>query len=93
MSKVKCPVCPHEAESYETLFQHLMQHEKADIVYAFLNHMQDVEVKLSKLETGIDEIQRIVEMLVALKEVKRCLLNEYVKEVKRCLLKEYVKNE
>jgi hypothetical protein len=90
---VKCPVCQHETESYDTLVCHLMQHEKADIVYAFLSHMQDVEVKLSKIETGIDEFERIVKMLIVLKEAKRCLLKEYLKEVKRCLLKEYVKNE
>jgi hypothetical protein len=66
---VKCPVCrQHEVESYDKLVCHLMQHKKADIVYAFLSHMQDVEVKLSKIETDIGEIKRKVEML---KEAKK----------------------
>jgi hypothetical protein len=68
MSKVKCPVCPHESESYETLFRHLMLHKKGDIVNAFLRHLENVEAKLSKLESDIAEISQRIKMLEELKE-------------------------
>ena len=62
---VKCPVCPHEAESYDTLVCHLMQHKKADIVYAFLNCVQNVEAKLRKLESDIDLVEATAGALVS----------------------------
>jgi hypothetical protein len=68
MSKVKCPVCPHEAESYETLFRHLMQHKKADVVDALLRHLENVVAKLPKLESDIAEIKQKMKMLEEAKE-------------------------
>jgi hypothetical protein len=40
----KCPICPHECQSYETLFTHLMQyHRKNDIVTALCKLMENQE--------------------------------------------------
>jgi len=41
---VKCPICPHQAQSYETLFTH----NKNDITSALLRLMENVERKLRK---------------------------------------------
>jgi len=41
---VKCPICPHVCESYETLFVHLMRvHRKNDVVAALLKLLESLE--------------------------------------------------
>jgi hypothetical protein len=61
---VKCPICQHQAESYETLFNHIMHHRKNDITSALLRLIENVDAKLSDLEKQmavINEKMKIVE--------------------------------
>jgi len=48
---IKCPICPHQAKSYETLFNHILHnHQKHDITSALLRLMETMGKELSKLE-------------------------------------------
>lgn len=57
----KCPICPHEAKTYETLFNHLIHHKKADIVTALLKNMELMDTKLSHLEKAVAFLKKEVE--------------------------------
>ena len=67
---VRCPICSHNAESYETLFRHLTHHKKADIISAFLRHLENVEAKLSQLEADVLSLKLKKKLMETFEEEK-----------------------